>query len=149
MNFKHIHIGNLIKQKVEESQIDQDRICKFLRCNETEVQKMYNAQNLDCDIVLRWSKLLEYDFFRIYSQHLILFAPQQNARLNTIKTALKSELPEFKKNIYTVEIINFIIEQITSGQKTRTQVMEQYNIPRSTLYRWLIKFQNIEADFIN
>jgi len=149
MNFKHIHIGNLIRQKVEESEIDQDRICKFLSCNEVDVQKMYNAQSLDCDILLRWSKLLEYDFFRIYSQHLILFAPPQNARLNNTKTAIKSELPEFKKNIYTVEIINFIIEQITSGLKTRTQVMEQYNIPRSTLYRWLIKFQNVEADFIN
>ena len=23
----------------------------------------------------KWSKILEYDFFRIYSQHLILYAP--------------------------------------------------------------------------
>ncbi|MDR6404059.1 MULTISPECIES: hypothetical protein [Chryseobacterium] len=54
---------------------------------------------------------MEYDFFRIYSQHLILFAPQANIAYNRRSGIKKeSELPGFRKNIYTIEIINFILE---------------------------------------
>ncbi|MDN5476663.1 MAG: transposase, partial [Chryseobacterium sp.] len=31
MNFKNIHIGNLIQQKVKEDQIEMLRICNFMK----------------------------------------------------------------------------------------------------------------------
>ncbi|RKS97439.1 hypothetical protein BCF58_1561 [Chryseobacterium defluvii] len=148
MNFKHIHIGNLIKQKVEEIQIDQDRICKFLSCNETDLQIMYNAKSLDCDIILRWSKLLDYDLFRIYTQHLILFSPQKKRNIVESNQPLKSTLPQFKKNIYTVEIIDFIMERLANGEKTKAQLIEEYNIPKTTLHRWVVKYQKPETELI-
>ena len=63
MNFKHIHIGNLIKKRVEENLIDIDRICNFFKTNEKNIQEMYEKQSIDSETLLRWSKLLEYDFF--------------------------------------------------------------------------------------
>ena len=138
MNFKNIHIGTLINQAVTESGIAMSRICNFMKCEEEEVKQIYLQENLSTDILLKWSKLLEYDFFRIYSQHLILYAPVSADNENT-KTQ-KTNLPQFRKNIYTKEIIDFILEQVSSGEMTKTQVMEKYKIPKTTLYIWISKY---------
>lgn len=83
--------------------------------------------------------MLEYDFFRIYTQHLILYAPTSAKAENTKKQ--KPVLPRFRKNIYTKEIIDFILEQIETKQKTIKQVIEEYKIPKTTLYKWISKYK--------
>lgn len=100
---------------------------------------MYKQNDLPTDVLMKWSKLLEYDFFRLYSQHLILYAPPSasNKKQKTITTSL----PKFRKNIYTKEIIDFILEQIESGEMTKKEVIEQYRIPKTTIYKWLNKYK--------
>jgi len=139
MNFKDIHIGDLISQRIKDSKIESSRICNFLKCPEEEIKKMYQAKSLDTETLLKWSKLLEYDFFRIYTQHLILYAPPASAE-NELKQN-KSQLPQFRKNIYTKEVIDFIIELINTGEKTKLQVIKEYRIPKTTLYKWINKYQ--------
>ena len=139
LNFKNIHIGQMIEKRVAESEMETLRICNFFNCTEDEVIEMYQQENLPTDILLKWSKLLEYDFFRIYTQHLILYAPP-SAKEQDSKTE-KSSLPQFRKNIYTKEIITFILEQIDSGAMTKIEVMEQYKIPKTTLYKWIDKYK--------
>uniref|UniRef100_A0AAU6WP70 Transposase n=2 Tax=Chryseobacterium TaxID=59732 RepID=A0AAU6WP70_9FLAO len=89
---------------------------------------------------MRWSKLLKYDFFRLYSQHLILFSPAQKNSGNKDK-ASESRLPNFRKNIYTKEIIDFILDLILSGEKTNLEINRKYEIPTTTLYKWLSKYR--------
>ena len=141
MNFKSIHIGILINKAVTESGIEMSRICNFFNCTEDEVIEMYQQENLPTDILLKWSKLLEYDFFRIYTQHLILYAPTSAKAENTKKQ--KPVLPRFRKNIYTKEIIDFVLEQINTKEMTKTEVMERYGIPKTTLYKWISKYKNL------
>ncbi|MFN1217641.1 hypothetical protein ACKW6Q_11795 [Chryseobacterium kwangjuense] len=100
---------------------------------------MYESEIISTDLLLKWSKLLEYDFFRLYSHHLILFAPLAG---KCTKKRVSSELPQFRKNIYTKEIIDFILELINTGQKTKIQIVEQYGIPKTTLYKWIYKYNN-------
>lgn len=141
MNFKHIHIGEMIEKIVAESGMETLRICNFFNCTEDEVIEMYQQENLPTDILLKWSKLLEYDFFRIYTQHLILYAPP-SAETKTVKKANKKiTFPQFRKNIYTKEIIDFILEQIETKQKTIKQVIEEYKILKTTLYKWISKYK--------
>jgi hypothetical protein len=140
INFKEIHIGELIKIRVDECGIGIDRICNFFSCTELEILNMYEAGDLKAKDLLKWSKLLEYDFFRIYSQHLILFSPPSNLNYN-IPVKPKSELPRFRKNIYTKEIIYFILEKINRGDKTKEQIIKEYRIPKTTLYKWISKYQ--------
>ncbi|MGV0995554.1 transposase [Empedobacter sp. UBA7620] len=142
MNFKNIHIGILINQAVTESGIEMSRICNFFKCKEKEVTEMYQAKSLDTEILLKWSKLLEYDFFRIYTQHLILYAPPVKQEEN--ENNKKSSLPQFRKNIYTKEIIDFILEQISNGKMTKNEVIERYRIPKTTLYKWISKYSEIK-----
>ena len=133
-NYKEIHIGTLIKQLVLEKEVDNDRIANFLKVDKAVIEEMYVEKSLDTNLLLRWSKLLEYDFFRIYSQHLLLYAPMPKK-----ETKVKSTLPSFAKSLYTPEIIAFIIELIELNKKTPTEIIKEYNIPKTTLYKWIKK----------
>lgn len=138
-HFKNIHLGSLIKQRSEELKIEASRICNFLDCTEKDIEEMFLCKSLDSKILLRWSKLLEYDFFRLYSQHLILYAPP--AAASKVETQAKATiLPQFRKNIYSKEVIDYVLEIINNGEKTKIQVIEEYNIPKTTLYKWFNKY---------
>lgn len=139
MEFKEIHIGNLIKLKVDEQKIDPDRICNFFHTDIETINQIYLSSTIQTEILLRWSKLLKYDFFRLYSHHLILYSPPSGID-GSIKKQ-KSLLPQFKKNLYTKEIIDYILEVIISGEKTKQQVIEEYRIPKTTLYKWISKYK--------
>ena len=140
LNFKNIHIGQIIEKRVTEGGIEISRICNFMKCTEEEIQEMYTQGNLSTNILLKWSKLLEYDFFRIYTQHLILYAPTSANEKTEEQNNKKITLPQFRKNIYTKEIIEFILGKIESGEMTKNQVMERYRIPKTTLYKWISKY---------
>lgn len=143
-DFKNIHIGNCIQNKIDEREIPMSHICTFFKTPEDEIDKMCSQKSLDTEILLQWSKLLEYDFLRIYTQHLILFSPQ-SANHDAVSKAIKTPLPEFRKNIYTKGIIDFILELISTGKKTEVQIIQEYRIPKTTLYRWISKYKkNIE-----
>lgn len=128
----------MLEKRVAESGIEISRICSFIKCTEKEVQEMYSSENLPTNLLLKWCKLLEYDFFRIYSQHLILYSPVSSEKKLKIK---RTDLPEFRKNIYTKEVIDFILDQIHLGEMTRNEVIERYRIPKTTLYKWITKYQ--------
>ncbi|AZA53958.1 helix-turn-helix domain-containing protein [Chryseobacterium sp. G0201] len=139
LDLKNIHIGNLIRARVTEKGFDSFRICKFLKCTELEWKSIQSQRTLDSEIILRLSTLLEYDFFRVYSQHLILYAPPASASYNTTSNK-KSSLPHYRKNIYTKEVVDFVLEQIENGNKTKLQIINEYRIPKTTLYKWISKY---------
>ena len=144
MDYKDIHIGSLIEKRVLESEIEIQRICKFFKLENKEIQQMYLSKTLDTEFLLKWCKILEYDFFRLYSQHLILYAPiaNQNVRHNAASRKTTSSMPKFRKSIYTQEVIDFMLELIESGQKTRMEIINEYGIPKTTLYKWIDKYKN-------
>lgn len=133
--FKDIYIGQLIKQRVLECNINVDSLCNSLKCTEEEIENVYKKQAIESESLLKWSKILEYDFFRIYSQHLILYSPP--ASLQYKKNTQSRPL---KKNIYTREIIEFVLELIEIGEKSKIQIIKEYKIPKTTLYKWLNKY---------
>lgn len=138
-NFKNIHMGECIRLRAEELEISVLRICSFHKITEEEMHAMYNQESMDTEILLRWCKLLEYDFFRIYTQHLILFAPGNTLQQN-LPEKEKPAFPEFRKNVYTRQVVDFILELINTGEKTKLQILEEYKIPKTTLYKWISKY---------
>ena len=110
-----------------------------MKCDEEEINEMFLNESIQTNILLRWSKLLSYDFFRVYSQHLIFYAPPSKGDSSPEKS--NTQLPQFRKNIYTKEIIDFVLEELNSGNKTKKQIIEEYRIPKTTLYKWISKNQ--------
>lgn len=137
IDLKNIHIGQLIEKRVLENKIELSRICSFLNCSEKEIDQMYASRGIDSAMLLRWSKLLRYDFFRIYSQHIMLFSSNHKYEKDVSK---ETSLPQFRKNIYTKEIIDFILNSLKTGEKTKQQIIDDYKIPKTTLYKWINKY---------
>lgn len=140
IDFKNIYIGSLIKQRVWEMGIEKERICRFFKCTGEQIDQMFLQEQLDTDALLKWCKLLEYDFFRVYSQHLILYAPPARLNYSASIKEKESQLPQFRKNIYTKEVIDFILELLECKEKTKVQIMNEYKIPKTTLYNWIKKY---------
>ncbi len=136
-NFKEINIGEIIKERVYELDIGIDRILNTFNVDEKEISQMFLSESLDSNIILKWCKLLEYDFFRIYTQHIILYAPVPT--FGTRKVS-KSQVPQFRKNLYSKDLIDFIIHKVNSGQMTKEEVIKRYGVPKTTLYRWFSKY---------
>lgn len=136
-DLKNIHIGHLVEKRVLENKIGISRICRFLNCSEKEINQMYASRSIDSAMLLRWSKLLKYDFFRIYSQHIMFYS---SSHKNGKDVSKETSLPQFRKNIYTKEIIDFILDALKSGEKTKKQIIEDYKIPKTTLYKWISKY---------
>lgn len=141
MNLKEINIGHLIYMKVRETSITMERICNFFGLSENEINEMYDKRSINTELLLKWCKLLEYDFFRLYSQHLILYSPPK-AIDNSKNLQKKTKLPRFRKNLYTKEMIDFILELLESKTKSTKEVIEEYKIPKTTLYKWFNKYKN-------
>lgn len=142
MNFKDIHIGTLIQQAVLESNISEERIGSYLKLTASEILEVYENKSMDTDELLKWSKLLDYDFFRVFSQHLILYSPPTNLEKSK-DSPMKSALPTFRKNIYTRELIDFILERIQLGEMSIKEVISQYGVPKTTLYKWINKYGTV------
>jgi len=137
-NLKEINIGSMIQKRWKELDVSMERTCNFFGCTVEEVERTFNKTQIETDALLKWSKLLEYDFFRLYSHHLILYAPAASLKHNKKKTT--TTLPEFRKSVYTKEVIDYIMKQITTNEKTLGQVITEYRIPKTTLYRWMHKY---------
>lgn len=135
---KDIHIGNFIRQIVSDSNIELEKICNFMNCSEDEVHEVFSANNLDTEDLLKWSKFLSYDFFRLYSYHLSLYSSNPQA-LNTINRN-KSKVTQFRKSMYSKEIIMFILEMIEKKEMTTEEVIKKYNIGKTTIYKWKAKY---------
>lgn len=136
MQFKEIHIGKMIEARLKELDIDYSRLNNFLQLSDEQIKETFTKKSIDSLLLLRWSKILNYDFFRVYSQHLIFYSPISIVE----KEPKKSVLPQFRKNIYTQEVINFIVNQVQKGTKTKMQIIQEYGIPKTTLYKWLKKY---------
>lgn len=143
MDFKNFHLGKLLRKRTNELDISSRRLTNFLNCSEEELEKMYQAESLDTKLTLRWSKILDYDFFRLYSHHLILYSPEHSKVPGKSKKK-DSSMPQFRKNIYSQELIDYILELIEKEKKTRLQVIDEYRIPKTTLYKWISKKTEFE-----
>ncbi|MBP2616978.1 transposase [Chryseobacterium jejuense] len=140
-SFRNIHIGNCINRRIKETETDISRICNFFKLPETVIQEMLVQESIDSEFLLKWSKVLDYDFFRLYSQHLILYSPPTSSKYQVKIKNKKYTSLQFKKSLYTREIIDFILEQLTLKEKTEQQIISDYKIPKSTLHRWKIKYK--------
>ena len=138
--YKDIHIGGRIKYLVQLKEISLERICAFIKCDPLAVQDMYLKKSLDSDILLRWSKLLEYNLFMFYSAHLQIYAPNSSrAKISSKLNSKDSVSYNFKKNLYTPEVKKFILNQVLNKDISPHSVIAKYQIPKTTLYRWLRK----------
>lgn len=144
--FKHIHIGEKIKEIVDINGLSISRACKYLKCTVRDIEGMYKQESLDTVILLKWCKLLNYNFFMYYHTHLQLYKASASRTAITDKDyKVKQELT-FKKNLYSPEIIDWLVNQVKSNKVKPNEIVEKYKIPKTTLYRWLRKYEGTKKE---
>ena len=65
-----MHIGQLIKQQMEEQQRTVTWLARKLSYSRTNVYKIYDKKSIDTDLLMRISAALRYDFFAACSREL-------------------------------------------------------------------------------
>ncbi len=65
-----IHIGQCIRKQVEEQGKTSVWLARELGCHRTNLYKIYDKRTIDTGILLRISRILNYDFFSLYSQEM-------------------------------------------------------------------------------
>ncbi|MBM3404356.1 MAG: transposase [Bacteroidetes bacterium] len=142
--YKSIHIGNLISDRLEEIGMTPEMFAPKINLDMDTFEKLLSSPSIDASLLLILSKRLRYDFFRIYSNHLLLFSPPDNRFMNIQeKGSLQknnNKLPEFRKNTYTPEIIMHLLQKVKNGEMLPAEIIHRYHIPKTTLYRWIRKY---------
>ena len=138
--YKQIHIGKLITDRMAEQGMELDELSKKLGSSVRITGTLLNNEDINCRLLLKISKILEYDFFRIYSMNLLFYAPPTMGFRKQLNPGTKPSLPRFARNTYTPQVIGYIIGKFRSGEMTPAQILEMYRIPKTTLYRWLKKY---------
>lgn len=65
-----MHVGTLIRQKVKGQKKTSVWLAQSLSCSRTNVYKLYDKKSIDIDLLFRISKVLDFDFFSLYSQEI-------------------------------------------------------------------------------
>ena len=65
-----IHIGQLIRQRMEECQMSVSELSRRYGCSRVNMYKIFDKPSIDTAMLLRFSLLLDYDFFQQYRNEL-------------------------------------------------------------------------------
>lgn len=63
-----IHIGSLIRRRLDEKGHSVVWLARQLACSRTNVYKIFEKPHIDTDMLARISTVLDYDFFILLSK---------------------------------------------------------------------------------
>lgn len=63
-----IHIGQCIKSRLEMQGQTTVWLAQQLGCHRSNLYKLYDKHTIDTGVLLRISKIMDYDFFQLYSK---------------------------------------------------------------------------------
>ena len=70
MTTSKIHIGQLIQQKLKEQGRTVTWFARQLNYDRSNAYKIFSKPHIDTDLLLSISKILNYNFFGVYSEQL-------------------------------------------------------------------------------
>jgi transposase len=64
-----MHIGKMIKIKLEESNLSNKELMMALHCSRDKLTRIYNSPHVNTELLLKCCLLLKYDFFEECSSY--------------------------------------------------------------------------------
>lgn len=65
-----VHIGKEIKKKMCERNMSVVGLSRELGCHRTNIYRIFQAPTVDSGVLSRLSIILQYDFFKLYSDDI-------------------------------------------------------------------------------
>lgn len=122
-----IHIGKLIKQRLEEIGINKSELARRINTTPQNIYGIFKRTSIDTDLLRQISHVLEFDFFQYFEQEYLVVqearphyktkSPKNRAKsVAELKIELDKCLKELellkKENTYLKEINNLLKEKI-------------------------------------
>ncbi|MDR2684349.1 MAG: helix-turn-helix transcriptional regulator [Prevotellaceae bacterium] len=98
---KNIHIGTIIKEKVEERKMSVAAFARKIHCDRTTIYDIYKRKSIDTELLIKISYALDYDFI-----HRVYFHKKDN---------------EFSKKLFVeIEVDDDILQKLNFPQNIIT-----------------------------
>ncbi len=68
--FYMLHIGKLIREELHRQERTVSWLARKLFCDRTNVYDIFQRRSIDTELLLRISKILDYDFFQHYTDKM-------------------------------------------------------------------------------
>ncbi|MDR2292092.1 MAG: XRE family transcriptional regulator [Prevotellaceae bacterium] len=68
MKENEVHIGNIIRQKVNESSLTVTEFARLINKTRENVYDIYKRPSIDTALLLQISKILDYNFFKHFKE---------------------------------------------------------------------------------
>ena len=65
-----VNIGQCIKEELERQERTVSWLARKLNCHRTVVYRIFNKNSIDTGVLKRISEILNYDFFKEYSDEM-------------------------------------------------------------------------------
>ncbi len=66
----NIHIGRLIEAQLKRDERSVSWLARQIPCTRNHVYKIFRKASLDCALLLRISKVMQFNFFQYYTQQV-------------------------------------------------------------------------------
>ncbi len=63
-----VHIGSLIRQEMKRQERTVSWLARNLSCDRTNVYRIFQKDNIDCILLDRIGRILNYNFFKILAE---------------------------------------------------------------------------------
>lgn len=103
-----MHIGKMIREKLQEQKISTPRFAKMLGKHENSVRAMLKKGQLHCALLKAVSDALEHNYFQYYVPEM--FVAEQQLKEDVI--AVKEKLKQCKEKTEVLKIENAHLKEI-------------------------------------
>ncbi len=106
-----IHIGNLIRQVVNEKRISVTDLAANVKLHIGSISRIYSYPSMQLDSLKKFSIALQYDFFEHYSKELNFKKEETNSQSDSEKLieSKNIEIESLKKEILYLKQINELL----------------------------------------
>jgi len=66
----NIHIGHLIAVQLKRDERSASWLARQIPCTRNHVYKIFRKPSIDCALLLRISKVMQFNFFQYYTQEV-------------------------------------------------------------------------------
>lgn len=66
-----LHIGHLIQEQLHKDQRSVGWLARQIPCSRNHVYKIFNKASMDCDLLLRISIAMNFNFFQYYTAEFL------------------------------------------------------------------------------
>jgi hypothetical protein len=112
-----VHIGEKIRQRAKELRVGPTELGKKIHTSKQNITGIYKRRTIDAELLAKFSKVLQYDFFRYYQPEGSLHAAEEagvylkkNRQAEEIRK-LKKELEDLREKYELLKRLNTLLEK--------------------------------------